>query len=88
VGVLYRTPKLQSLWDLALRSLPGFNRDLTIFPLAQLTPGSLINVGVLYRTPKLQSLTDLARYLQSTPDAIRHPRERERESESESESVR
>ena len=36
-----------------------------------LKPGMLINVGVVYRSPRLQALPILAKYLHTTPSAIR-----------------
>jgi len=38
---------------------------------AQLKPGMLLNIGVVYRVPRLQSLPILAKYLHTTPSAIR-----------------
>ena len=38
---------------------------------ADLRPGMLINVGVLYRSTRLQPLPILAKYLHTTPSAIR-----------------
>jgi len=37
----------------------------------KLVEGSLINVGILYRIPKAQTLPALAKYLYTSPSAIR-----------------
>jgi len=62
IGQLYRSHWLE---------MYAINPSVHLNP-TQLLPGTLINVGVLYRTPKLQALTDLARYLETTPEAIRY----------------
>lgn len=38
---------------------------------ALLSPGTRVYVGILYRTPRLQDLPQLAKYLHTTPTAIR-----------------
>ena len=38
---------------------------------ALLKPGMLLNVGVIYRVPRLQPLPILAKYLHTTPSALR-----------------
>ena len=36
-----------------------------------LNPGTIVHVGILYRTPRSQGLSALAKYLHTTPVAIR-----------------